>query len=171
MSRVTACQNAECAAVSVRKLVDDDGEQASIFRSRKCRKKREEDDVNMEEFASQNNDILDEESEEEDLNTDNVVDDTQGFNNESDSSVQDMQADDADSEVNGCNADNEDEHNQHGPNRQYIEAFREFCNTHEKKFLPSLTNPEMTAVKLMDVLKRKKAPLNAYQELLEWHLG
>ena len=73
MSRVTACLKAECAAVSVRELVDDDGEQASIFRSRKCRKKREEDDVNMEEFASQNNDILDEESEEEDLNTDNVV--------------------------------------------------------------------------------------------------
>ena len=33
-----------------------------------------------------------------------------------------------------------------------------------------LSETEKTQIRLLDVLMRKKAPLNAYKEVLEWHL-
>ena len=40
---------------------------------------------------------------------------------------------------------------------------------HCDKFV-DLQKEQVTSVKLMHVLKQKKAPMNAYQEALEWHL-
>ena len=56
-----------------------------------------------------------------------------------------------------------------GPNPQLLEAFREFCEEHGDTFL-DLTSEEESSIRLMDILMRKKAPLNAFAEVLEWHL-
>ena len=55
------------------------------------------------------------------------------------------------------------------PNTQLLEEFRAFCDEHQDKFL-DLTKEEESSIKLMDILMRKKAPLNAFAEVLEWHL-
>ena len=55
------------------------------------------------------------------------------------------------------------------PNTKMLEDFKTYCNTHSYHFLP-LTKEEKTQIKLLDTLKRHKAPLGAYKEVLEWHL-
>ena len=55
------------------------------------------------------------------------------------------------------------------PNTEMIMQFREYCRTHNANFLP-LNKQRATSIKLLDVLKRKKCPLNAYKEAMEWHL-
>ena len=54
-------------------------------------------------------------------------------------------------------------------NTSMLNKFRSYCDTHSYHFL-RLTKEEKTCIKLLDSLKRKKAPLNAYPDLLEWHL-
>ena len=55
------------------------------------------------------------------------------------------------------------------PNTQMMEEFAEFVDKHSDNHL-RLTNAEKTSIRLLDVLKRKKTPLNAFPEMLEWHL-
>ena len=55
------------------------------------------------------------------------------------------------------------------PNSQMMEEFAEFVAKHPESHL-RLTNAEKTSIRLLDMLKRKKTPLNAFPELLEWHL-
>ena len=55
------------------------------------------------------------------------------------------------------------------PNSQMMEEFAEFVDKHPENHL-RLTNAEKTSIRLLDVLKRKKTPLNAFPEMLEWHL-
>lgn len=55
------------------------------------------------------------------------------------------------------------------PIREPLDEFRAFCEGHDDKFL-DLTREEEASIRLMDILKRKKAPLNAFAEVLEWHL-
>ena len=50
-----------------------------------------------------------------------------------------------------------------------LEDFRPYCNTHDTTFEP-LDAHTIKSIKLMDILRRTKAPLNAYQPFLEWHL-
>ena len=54
------------------------------------------------------------------------------------------------------------------PNTELLRKFRNYCDEHSNNFL-RLRKEEATCVKLMNVL-RKKAPLNVYSEVLEWHL-
>jgi len=56
-----------------------------------------------------------------------------------------------------------------GPNTDMLDNFKAYCASHSANFLP-FSKAEVTCVKLLHALKLKKAPLNAYQELLEWHL-
>jgi hypothetical protein len=56
-----------------------------------------------------------------------------------------------------------------GPNTWIRDQFQEYVSGHVGNFLP-FTKAEITAIKLMDTLKLKKAPLNAYRDLMEWHL-
>lgn len=56
-----------------------------------------------------------------------------------------------------------------GPNTALLANFKQYCEDHRKNFGP-LTNEEVSCVKLMHVLKTKKTPLNAYDEVLLWHL-
>ena len=54
------------------------------------------------------------------------------------------------------------------PNTKMLADFRSYCEEHHDNFL-RLTKEEKTSIKLMDVLRRK-APLNAYAQVMEWHL-
>ncbi len=54
------------------------------------------------------------------------------------------------------------------PNTEMLNQFREYCMANEWQV--NLTEEETCSIKLMDVLRQKKAPLNAYASVLEWHL-
>ena len=54
------------------------------------------------------------------------------------------------------------------PNTEILSQFREYCMANEWQV--NLTEEETSSIKLMDVLRQKKAPLNAYASVLEWHL-
>ena len=54
-------------------------------------------------------------------------------------------------------------------NTQIPEDFHQYCDTHDTKFEP-LDTHTIKSIKLMNILRRTKAPLNAYQPFLEWHL-
>ena len=55
------------------------------------------------------------------------------------------------------------------PNRTMLQDFRAYCDGHYEHYL-RLKEGDKTSIRLMNSLKLKKAPLNAYKELLEWHL-
>ncbi len=55
------------------------------------------------------------------------------------------------------------------PNTQIRDNFREYCKEAPNKFMP-FTRTQITAIKLMDTLRQKKAPLNAYESLMDWHI-
>ena len=65
-----------------------------------------------------------------------------------------------------ANAD--DVPNNTGPNTEIRKKFRAYCDEHFDNFLP-LTKEEKASIKLLHAM-RKKAPLNAYQQIMEWHL-
>ena len=54
--------------------------------------------------------------------------------------------------------------------RRKLDEFRSYCATHSTEHLPHLRKEVKASIKLMDALKRKKAPLNAFPEILQWHL-
>jgi hypothetical protein len=54
------------------------------------------------------------------------------------------------------------------PNQEILEQFRKYCSDHKDNFL-KLSKEDITCIKLMDVLRRK-APLHAYESVLQWHL-
>ena len=55
------------------------------------------------------------------------------------------------------------------PNTEMLNGFHDYCSTNDYNFV-QLSKEEITSIKLLDILKRKKAPLNAFEEVLEWHL-
>ena len=54
------------------------------------------------------------------------------------------------------------------PDTSMIEEFKEYCEGFHDTFLP-LTKEQKASIKLIDVI-RKKAPLGAFQDVMEWHL-
>ena len=71
---------------------------------------------------------------------------------------------DSDAEVEHADADIE--HLE--PDTSMIEEFRQYCEGFHDQFLP-LTKEQKAGIKLIDVI-RKKAPLGAFQDVMEWHL-
>ena len=69
------------------------------------------------------------------------------------------------SECEGDDAESEDVE----PNSETLNQFKEHCTTFNHNYL-DLSGPEITSIKLLDIMKRKKAPLNSFEDLLEWHL-
>jgi hypothetical protein len=55
-----------------------------------------------------------------------------------------------------------------GPNTKIRDQFQEYV-AYMAKHSVDLTDDEKTAVKLLDILRRKKAPINAYDSLMTWH--
>jgi hypothetical protein len=60
-------------------------------------------------------------------------------------------------------------HESEGVNVGIRDQFKEYVEDHVGNFLP-FSKDEVTAIKLLSVLKLKKAPINAYKSLMEWHL-
>jgi hypothetical protein len=54
------------------------------------------------------------------------------------------------------------------PSSRGLDEFVEFCN--ETKFFAPLTDAEEAGIKLLDVLRKKKSPMNAYAMLMDWHV-
>ncbi len=54
------------------------------------------------------------------------------------------------------------------PNTKLLQDFKTFCDTHYDNFL-QLSKAQKTCIRLCQVLQRR-APLSAYEEVLEWHL-
>jgi hypothetical protein len=54
------------------------------------------------------------------------------------------------------------------PSSRGLDDFVEFCN--KNKFFAPLTDPEEAGIKLLDVLRKKKSPMNAYSMVMDWHL-
>ena len=55
------------------------------------------------------------------------------------------------------------------PNTDMRDDFQDYCKKMRAKQQP-LTPETISSIKLMDALRRKKAPMNAYEEIMEWHL-
>ena len=54
-------------------------------------------------------------------------------------------------------------------NTEMRDSFKAYCERHRKEMLPFLTKEQVLGIKLLDVLKRKKAPMDTYEELMLWH--
>ncbi len=59
----------------------------------------------------------------------------------------------------------DDDYNLGGPNKEILERFVAYCRAHSDNFLYLIVLEELS-IKLMDSLRRKKAPFNAFPELL-----
>ena len=61
-----------------------------------------------------------------------------------------------------------EEANEFIPGLLALDQFQEYCLLAEDEFLP-LTRHEITAIKLMDILRKKRATLDTYDAVMEWH--
>ena len=59
--------------------------------------------------------------------------------------------------------------NEGGPNRTMRDQFREYA-TYMRHHSGPLAPEEITSIKLLNILKEKKAPLNTFEDLMVWHL-
>ena len=64
--------------------------------------------------------------------------------------------------------DSEDEDANREPDTSMIEEFRQYSEGFHDNYLP-LTKEQESSIKLIDVI-REKAPLGAFQDVMEWHL-
>lgn len=82
-----------------------------------------------------------------------------------------MVGDELDVEVNDADIDDGDEvppaEDDH-PSSRGLDDFVAFCN--ENQYFAPLTAAEEAGIKLIDVLRKKKAPMNAYDMVMDWHL-
>ena len=100
--------------------------------------------------------------EQEDSNTD--PDDENGDHGDISSAAAGTTDENTDSEP-----DSDPDAKPHAINTQMRAKFRAYAESHSTTFLP-LNKKQETQIRLLDALKRKKAPMNAYKEVLEWHL-
>ncbi len=76
----------------------------------------------------------------------------------------------SDSESGGLPSDSEDETiPSEGPNTWIRDQYKEYARGQVGNTIP-FNKEEEASIRLMDVLKLKKSPLNAYKSLMEWHL-
>ena len=68
-------------------------------------------------------------------------------------------------------ADYYDDENQEkaAPNTFIRDDFRDYCNKAPKTFM-EFTSTQICAIRLVATLHKKKAPLNAYESLMDWHI-
>ena len=63
---------------------------------------------------------------------------------------------------------NDEAPSDHPPDTSMLDEFLAYCDP--RRFVAPLEPVHITGIKLMDTLRRKKAPLNAYKDVFEWHL-
>jgi len=73
-----------------------------------------------------------------------------------------------DPEPNEDQLSDEDTENASGPDTKIRSQFQEYCD-HMKGNHLELSKDEETAIRLLDIMRRKKTPLNAYDSLMAWH--
>jgi len=87
--------------------------------------------------------------------------------------LQDMEAATTDEELEADDEENgAQDHDQEPPiepNRTMRDNFRAFCEEHKHDFL-NLSAEEKTEIRLLSILKDKKTQMNAFGDVLEWHL-
>ena len=136
----------------------------SVSEAPSCDSGSEDDEDSVPNTVNSDDEYSD--SDEDDWNDDNG----QWIHDKEDEEDQDTEGEEEDTEdnatINDANATGKGDD---GPNPQLLEAFREFCEDHDENF-HDLTTEEESSIRLMDILMRKKAPLNAFAEVLEWHL-
>ena len=67
-------------------------------------------------------------------------------------------------------SDEEDDEDEEGPDEWIRGQFREYCEEFPKNNASCLSDEEAAAVRLIDLLFRKKTPMNAHRDLMIWHL-
>ena len=50
-----------------------------------------------------------------------------------------------------------------------LASFQEYCWSFKKTFLPELSDAQKRGVRLMDILRRKRAPMDTFDEVMLWH--
>ena len=72
-----------------------------------------------------------------------------------------------DDESSGSESEGDDvESDDMEPNSETLNQFKEYCtnfNRHFRELFRDLSGPEITSIKLVDILKRKKSPLNLFE--------
>ena len=152
------------AASAAAQEADETEQEADNSRKRDHENVAEDSNSEQEDFpVNQDDDAIDQEDDESTgtLNMDNVVaniqnDETDIVSNDEDDNEEE-EADDSDDEV-------EDR----PPNTMMRSRLRDFCTP--GRFRLPLTQAELTGIKLLDILRKKKAPMNAYKEVYQWHL-
>lgn len=76
---------------------------------------------------------------------------------------------DEESAVSEAEEEEEEEEDCMSPNTDMLRAFQKCCSDQSDTWAP-LSPAEETSIRLLATLKKKKTPLNAFPELLEWHL-
>ncbi len=147
---------------------NQEAEGDGLRRSRR-NKRRKQDDPDMESIPSRTDTNLhpDMEPNEADSGAADTSSDVDA--NRSTSYLYEDSSDDEESDATMDPVEEDDDYDLGGPNKEILERFVAYCRDHSDNFL-DLTVPEETSIKLMDILRRKKAPLNAFPELLTWHL-
>ena len=158
ISRTKACQLAQREAAGCRTRVPEETPEKDKRRSKRIKKSKEK--------AKEPEPIwlpVDDEPDEEG----GVLSENEGLVADTEDLEEEMADEEESDDGDGCRSvDSSDTETQ--PNREKLEQFRLCCEDMSR--IMGLSRAKKCCIKLMDTLKRKKAPLNAYQELLEWHL-
>ena len=67
-------------------------------------------------------------------------------------------------------SDEEDEEEGEGPDEWMRDQFREYCKEFPNNHETYLSEEEAAAIRLIDLLFKKKTPMNAHRDLMIWHL-
>jgi len=111
---------------------------------------------------------LDEETDSMGLGEDDSDADPENEDSDRDNKDAEMDAEDSESGVEASDSDSSGAKPE--PNRTKLEEFCGYCTTFPEKHVRDLAKEKVTSIKLMDVLKRKRAPLNTFPEVLVWNL-
>ena len=167
--QVKRCREAERASLSVRRPLQQDchPSAAGLRRSTRTKRKVQAGAENPPAHGAESGGNLDPETWDEDEENEAELSQEDGYEGG---------REDEDGGIYGTESDDE------GPKtgttlqgdcpskRRKLDDFRSYCTNHSMQHLPRLRKEVVTSIKLMDALKRKKAPLNAFPELLQWHL-
>ena len=139
-----------------------------------------EDDENKEEKTDdddEDNDDFNEDNDYEEAKTDDDDEDNDDGNEDDDNEEAKTNDNDQDNDPLDANppADGPDWNNDNqiniDVNTEMRDKFKEYCESAKQSLnmLPNLTNEEARGVKLMEVLWKKRAPLDTYDEVMAWH--
>ena len=102
------------------------------------------------------------------VNDNSSGDDTSSNNNNNDNHNSDNMRDEVVDPLLRLDWNNDDEINV-GVNTEMVQAFKDYCEYQKHHAHPMFTKAEKMAVRLADLLMKKKASLDTYDEVMLWH--